>query len=676
LLKYKSIFLTALLIFSASCALDPYLPVLRKEYFNVHENLDRQVVLSRIEAIELAVSSNPDDWHLRHLLAVYYKLASTPYYRNLAIREIDRAIELNPSYSELYMERGRINMARRFRGDAEDSFRKALEINPDNYEALCHLGSLKKKEYTRSMCFPVYAEEAADLYHRAAEIDTTRIKALMEISSLYLLLEMPEKALRYIRIMERNSGDSHLPHFLLGIVHLAKKNMKRSRNEFSESLELMPDSEKEFYLDISTLLSDEEYRHFRTLPDEWKKKYISNFWIARDPTPATKINERLLEHYRRIYYARYLFKNSRLEHTGPDTDRGRTLIRYGMPDKIHIPFDQRGIRPSDASVIAWSFNTEEGRFELYFLDEFLNGDYHIPIYRRYRRYRNVNLSIESLLPEAYSYPVEYTSFRLYSQVVQRRGRADNTSVLFSTSIPCEQVEQGYTTLRILFSIRDSNNNLIYSADDPCLADSMKIISKGGNNYFLLRRAVNLLPRIGNCLYHVTCIDSASGRRGTASGEFRFIDFSTEHPILSDIAVSLAGGKSSCGVWSDGRSVFPTGSRLCLCYTIYNLEWNRSHESRYRLTWSIIPFESDRKDAGALSDLLAHIRDIAGSDHDPFISNSITQNAYSPDVKGRLMIDTGSLKEDTYILKLDVTDLADGQSSSRERLFILTEEIQP
>ncbi|RKY84030.1 hypothetical protein DRQ09_09195, partial [candidate division KSB1 bacterium] len=74
----------------------------------------------------------------------------------------------------------------------------------------------------------------------------------------------------------------------------------------------------------------------------WKKSYkngdsllcskIKGFWIEKDPTPATKANERLIEHWERIAYARNHFRFNNNSPYGTD-DRGLIYVKYGEPDK-------------------------------------------------------------------------------------------------------------------------------------------------------------------------------------------------------------------------------------------------------------------------------------------------------------------------------------------------------
>ena len=69
---------------------------------------------------------------------------------------------------------------------------------------------------------------------------------------------------------------------------------------------------------------------------------IKQFWIERDPRPSTLANERLIEHWRRINYARRQFVYNKSSPYGTD-DRGVFHVKYGEPDRItkgHLGADQ------------------------------------------------------------------------------------------------------------------------------------------------------------------------------------------------------------------------------------------------------------------------------------------------------------------------------------------------
>ena len=60
---------------------------------------------------------------------------------------------------------------------------------------------------------------------------------------------------------------------------------------------------------------------------------IRRFWLERDPTPTTPLNERLFEHWERIVHARrnYIYNYSSPFRTD---DRGVFYVKYGEPDRI------------------------------------------------------------------------------------------------------------------------------------------------------------------------------------------------------------------------------------------------------------------------------------------------------------------------------------------------------
>ena len=60
---------------------------------------------------------------------------------------------------------------------------------------------------------------------------------------------------------------------------------------------------------------------------------IEGFWLERDPTPTTRVNERLLEHWKRVTDARVLFAYNRSSPFRTD-DRGTFFVKYGTPDRI------------------------------------------------------------------------------------------------------------------------------------------------------------------------------------------------------------------------------------------------------------------------------------------------------------------------------------------------------
>ncbi|MFQ5630486.1 MAG: carboxypeptidase-like regulatory domain-containing protein, partial [bacterium] len=92
--------------------------------------------------------------------------------------------------------------------------------------------------------------------------------------------------------------------------------------------------EKEIEM-IQPLLTDMQFKEWQTDLKKGKQALyakIKTFWISKDPTPSTLLNERLIEHWQRIAYARKNFKKS-ISTVYRTDDRGTVYIKYGQPDR-------------------------------------------------------------------------------------------------------------------------------------------------------------------------------------------------------------------------------------------------------------------------------------------------------------------------------------------------------
>ncbi len=99
---------------------------------------------------------------------------------------------------------------------------------------------------------------------------------------------------------------------------------------------------------IKPLLSEDRYREWRNkLRAEDPSIYtdIRAFWLSIDPTPMQQPNERLLEHWERISFARKNYTKNFSTAYATD-DRGLIYVRYGKPDRKHGGF----LMPEDTEV--------------------------------------------------------------------------------------------------------------------------------------------------------------------------------------------------------------------------------------------------------------------------------------------------------------------------------------
>lgn len=87
---------------------------------------------------------------------------------------------------------------------------------------------------------------------------------------------------------------------------------------------------------LKPLMTDEENRHLQKLLNQRSVDFsaaLAAFWIKQDPYPSSSYNERLIEHWERIQYARKKYTMSKNTPYGTD-DRGLIYVRYGEPSEI------------------------------------------------------------------------------------------------------------------------------------------------------------------------------------------------------------------------------------------------------------------------------------------------------------------------------------------------------
>ncbi|MSS72430.1 MAG: GWxTD domain-containing protein [Candidatus Latescibacteria bacterium] len=115
---------------------------------------------------------------------------------------------------------------------------------------------------------------------------------------------------------------------IVGQYLLAHGSSKEALEAFAKYVEGLGPEERALYEDIRWVASREELGEYQGLPEAERPAFLKRFWARRDADILTEINEGLIEHYRRVWYARNYF--GRL--IKPWDRRGEVYIRYGEPN--------------------------------------------------------------------------------------------------------------------------------------------------------------------------------------------------------------------------------------------------------------------------------------------------------------------------------------------------------
>ncbi len=231
---------------------------------------------------------------------VHYRKASggitSIYHARRAVSTARRATRLNPDYAPAYITLGRayIRLNENYTAAAR-AFVAALERQPDNPEIAYLLGD-------------AYIELA-----RNADGAQRNARMVLDAAT-FKRLERHLETSRFLPIVAQILFD--------------KGVATKALDTFERYIQTLSETEQAYYRDITFLASKQQIETYNQTPEEKRPAFLKQFWAKRDFDLLTEVNERLIEHYRRVWYARTHFSRSQI----PWDARGEIYVRYGDPD--------------------------------------------------------------------------------------------------------------------------------------------------------------------------------------------------------------------------------------------------------------------------------------------------------------------------------------------------------
>lgn len=652
---------------TTSCALypKPEKSVIERDFIDSLSFEQRDSIAREIEETVSKVERDFSNAELHRRLSVLYRMQGTPRSRLQSSEEIDRAIMLDPGNAIYRVEQGLTYSARRFVGEARKAFLEATKIDPRCAEAWYQLGVLERDEYLESMCFPDILARSIDYFLEAYKYRRNHEKTLLNLGFLYSLRSMHRTGLRYAERAATLYPRNPQAHLLCGMLYTKISDFDRAKDSFEKGLALLGEQEREIYENISILLSTEERELYESSLPAKKKDWNRRFWIEQDPTPSTDINERLLEHYSRVFIAQKTLSNERLAIEGVATDRGKALVRFGPPDKTYFDL---GTGQTGGWII-WGYNVPGGQMRLYFNDEFLNGNFHFPI----SDYSGeLSRKMLQTAPARYEFPIRYVSIPMAIEMAERRGSQELTRIDFSIAVPDSlPIKKGERwDLSLTFFDRElyrfARRRFSF---DP---DSIPRIEKSSVRYALVSSSMEVLRRELGCTCVAEIALEKSRLKGARRYELDMKDLFGRSLKLSSMRFTLKE-REGCSEFLDPIPAYTPGESLCLGYEVYNLEMDAQGTCRYRVSYAIRRPQSKDEEPASLRRTLSYmLESVRGKKNEerPFVESSFEQLASSRTVSDRLSIDLAALEPGIYELTLLVEDLSSGQTASDTKRFTI------
>ena len=243
-----------------------------------------------------------------------------PKARYDAIRFYTKALQYDRDYLE-----ARFNMARLRRSlrehDARYDIEKVIDIDPTFAPAYLLLGEW----------FEVHEEDferAALLYARYMTLKPEDPEGRKRLAAVYLRSRNYERIVELLTdyVLEHPDETGVLAVLAQACVQLGR--LEWADRYFREFLQAATPYEQALYRDPVLLMSPEERKAYEQADGRGRVDLVKRFWTAHDPDLTTTINERLLEHYRRVWYALGAYSTGKQ----PWDRRGEVYIRFGEPD--------------------------------------------------------------------------------------------------------------------------------------------------------------------------------------------------------------------------------------------------------------------------------------------------------------------------------------------------------
>ena len=275
--------------------------------------------------LDKALASFERATRLDHRLAEAYNglglvFQQRPKARHDAIRYFQKALQYDRDYIDARFNIAKIRYALKeydVKGDCE----KLLEMDPTFGPAHLLLGEWYEtfhKDY----------ERAALHYAQYMSLRPDDPRGRNRLAAVYL------KSREYARIVElledyaRVHPDDAEILPILAQACLKLEALDQADVYFKRYLESLSAEERALFGDISLVASEVELGAFEASPEALKGAFLQRFWNEKDPDLTTSANERQLEHYRRVWYARRSFSSGQQ----PWDRRGDVYVRFGEPD--------------------------------------------------------------------------------------------------------------------------------------------------------------------------------------------------------------------------------------------------------------------------------------------------------------------------------------------------------
>ncbi len=253
-----------------------------------------------------------------HGLGMLYK--NWPMQRHFSIHHFTEALIKDPNFVDARYQMAKVRYAMKER-DAELEAKRVLEKDP------AHAGAyLLIADYYLNMSWEF--EKAVVWYTKYLALRPEDADAQRSLGIAYLKVRDYSKIMHHLFDFVQRHPESIELMPIVAISAIKRDNPDMAMGFFEDYISNLAPDKQRLYEDITQIASTEELRALDEAEGANRADYLKRFWNSKDPDLSTPVNERLVEHYRRVWYALTEFSKNKK----PWDARGEVYIRFGEPD--------------------------------------------------------------------------------------------------------------------------------------------------------------------------------------------------------------------------------------------------------------------------------------------------------------------------------------------------------
>jgi GWxTD domain-containing protein len=590
--------------------------------------------------------------------------------RARAAAALRRLTAISPNNSDYHLQLANVLNDQTFYDGARYHLRKALELDPTRDTVYLLLADIYWKRFLLRGS-PDLADSAESILKRLTANDPQSVAGLRKLATVEAIRGNTAAAKEHVDNALAIDSPSKEGNLLAGYVCYRTKEFQTSLEYFTSAFALMDSSEISGYRSIQHLLPPQQVKSYLRLASSTRASADRMFWRVHDVDPTTEVNERLVEHYARVWEANHCFTHTRLHLPGWKSDMGETLIRLGPPDYANcyitltsVIWEWYYFSTGCPGMISFEDRYLSGNFSFAFADSELTGD-------AYDAYAMLVVQ-----PEESAFARQRFLINVQSEVYQFRGEDKRTAALVYLSLAASDLvfSLGPIDQRATVEIRPALLDSDFSATQRSL-ETKSFVSvferQNGNapEYFTQRLKLRMTP--GNYQLAVACEQKQDNHFGLTLDSVEIQDFARSLAIsdlvllsrpLKDPALGCLWQQEAAAATAPTR-VFRLDRPVQLYYEIYNLPDDIYSQTRYEVSYTL---QLVKRTESGMKRLLA---DLTGRKKES-VSFTYRRTGRAHDEACQIALEVGELRAGTYLLTTKVTDEVFNRSVTKSTELVL------